>query len=61
MHRFNLIGTRPTLAANEPKTFGPYGLKSEHVPLFLLRLTHKGFASSLAVSLSRWINSDNPK
>jgi hypothetical protein len=59
MHRFNLIDGRHTYEATEPKTFGPFGLKSEHVPLFFLKGTAIG--SALALGLSRWINSDDPK
>ncbi len=58
-HRINLIGARATLATIEPKTFGPLGLKSEHVPLHLLRpIGEANIASILAVAINRWLSQE---
>lgn len=59
MHHFNLALKPLTLSDTEPKTFGPFGLKSEHVPLALLRTNgNSPIGSRLAIALSRFINSD---
>lgn len=45
------------LVTAEPETFGPFGLKSEHVTLHILRSNgNSNIGSALAVALSRWIS-----
>jgi len=50
-------GAEPT-----PLTFDPMGLKSEHIPLALLRSNgHSNIGSALAVAVQRWLNKEVPK
>ncbi len=48
------------IEALEPETYSALGLKSEHLPIALLRQNgHSNLASALAVAIRRWLNQTN--
>ena len=50
-------GLTPEYFDTEPETYSTTGLKSEHVPIALLRSSgHSNIGSALAVAVRRWIN-----